>query len=150
MAQHVLAGLLLVLLLPQEAAATSYYLSSAGDDSSPGTSPATPWRTLGRVGELKLRVGDELLLRKGDSWIVESGDALVLRGASGLVSSYGNSTDSQPLIQVSSCPSSACLAGPGLPVCQQLPLTHSHLRGASRSAAAAGGGPAFGCTTRRG
>ena len=103
MALPVAAGLLLLLLLsPQEAAATSYYLSSAGDDSSPGTSPATPWRTLGRVGELKLRVGDELLLRKGDSWIVESGDALVLRGASGLVSSYGNSTDTQPLIQVSS------------------------------------------------
>ena len=65
-------------------------------------SPATAWKSLRRAGSVRLAAGDALLLKRGEQWIRESGDALVLRNASGLVSSYGKPTQSQPLIQVSS------------------------------------------------
>jgi hypothetical protein len=104
----------LVLALSPSAGAVTYYLSSStGDDSADGTSPASPWRSLPGSGWQGLRsVGDSLLLRQGDSWIVDSGDALVLTNASGTLGSYhhGNSSTTQPLIQVSSRGSwSACV-----------------------------------------
>ncbi len=107
----------MLVLLSRSAGATTYYISSStGDDSAEGTSPTSPWRSLPSEAWPAwpgLRsAGDSLLLRQGDSWIVESGDALVLTNASGTLGSYhyGNSSTTQPLIQVSSRGSwSACV-----------------------------------------
>lgn len=43
----------------------TYYLSPSGDDSASGTSPAAPWRTLGRASSAVLRPGTRLLLQGG-------------------------------------------------------------------------------------
>jgi hypothetical protein len=133
------------LLLAPAHSATYYVSSSAGDDTAAGTSPATAWRSLAKAGRYARlhTAADALLLRRGDQWLVDSGDALVLRNASGLVSSYGDTTatNTQPLIQVSSRASwAACVrlydaseltvsglrltgCGAGVLVTQSLPLT---------------------------
>lgn len=44
---------------------TTYYVSPTGSDSNPGTSPAQPWRTVGRVNRAALSPGDGVLFEGG-------------------------------------------------------------------------------------
>ncbi len=48
--------------------ATNFYVSSTGNDANNGTSPATAWRTLGKVNSsfASINPGDSILLRRGD------------------------------------------------------------------------------------
>ena len=48
--------------------ATTYYVSPAGSDSSHGTSPGAPIRSLRRASQLRLEPGDRLLLRRGTTF----------------------------------------------------------------------------------
>ncbi|GIH73717.1 right-handed parallel beta-helix repeat-containing protein [Planobispora longispora] len=51
------------------AAGTTYYVDSRrGDDSAPGTSAATAWRSLGAVDAAGLTAGDTVRLRRGGTW----------------------------------------------------------------------------------
>ena len=80
--------------LPQSAAqaagATTYYVSPNGNDSSAGTSPSSPIKTLGRASGLGLNPGDSVLLQAGATF---SGKLAVWRnGAAGApitIGSYG-------------------------------------------------------------
>ena len=60
----VLLGLLGVLPVP--ASAAEYYLDcSEGGDQNPGTSPASAWKTPGRVNAATFAPGDAILLKRG-------------------------------------------------------------------------------------
>ncbi|KFI64178.1 hypothetical protein [Bifidobacterium cuniculi] len=48
---------------------TLYYLSAAyGSDDNDGTSPDRPWRTLGRLADVRLDPGDGIRLERGSTW----------------------------------------------------------------------------------
>ncbi len=47
---------------------TLYYISNAGDDENNGTSPETPWQTIGHVNAQTLSAGDAILFKRGDIW----------------------------------------------------------------------------------
>ena len=47
------------------AAAATYYLDPAGSDAARGTTPATAWATLARLGRTPLQPGDRVLLASG-------------------------------------------------------------------------------------
>ena len=73
--------------------ARTYYISSGeGNDDWAGTSSATAWQTLSRLGRVSLQAGDTVLLRRGDEW----GESLVLsrlRGSQSepiVVAAYGS------------------------------------------------------------
>jgi hypothetical protein len=70
----------------------TYYISLDGDDSSPGTSPAKAWRTIGRVNQQDFAPGDRILFRGGDTFqgtiILSADDAGTAVSRLGL-SSYG-------------------------------------------------------------
>ena len=52
---------------PRESSA--YYVdSAAGNDSNPGTSPASAWKTLAKVNSTTFLPGDRILLRSGSVW----------------------------------------------------------------------------------
>ncbi len=51
--------------------ATYYVSSSGGLDTNDGLSPATPFRTVGRVNTLALVAGDQVLFKCGDVWRAE-------------------------------------------------------------------------------
>ncbi|MFC5723783.1 right-handed parallel beta-helix repeat-containing protein [Streptomyces gamaensis] len=80
---------------------TTYYLDCvAGNDSAAGTSPATAWRSLGKVNSLAFRPGDTLLLRKGTTCagqFVPQGSGTAARPVS--VGAYG--TGDRPRIMAS-------------------------------------------------
>jgi hypothetical protein len=58
--------LLLLLPLSLPALATDYFVcSDLGDDLGPGTSPAAPWRTVGRVNRMLFRGGDRIFFNGG-------------------------------------------------------------------------------------
>ena len=69
-----IAGLILIASTAAAADAASvgghtYYVSSSsGDDTSPGVSPETPWKTLERVEAGDLGPGDRVLFRGGDTF----------------------------------------------------------------------------------
>jgi hypothetical protein len=47
----------------------AYYVdSSTGDDSSPGRSPSSAWRTIGKVDSIALAPGDTVYFRRGEIW----------------------------------------------------------------------------------
>lgn len=45
---------------------TTYYVSNAGDDENDGKTPETAWKTLAKVSEIPLCVGDGVRFRRGD------------------------------------------------------------------------------------
>lgn len=54
---------------PMAAPATTYYVNSAsGDDGNSGTSPAKPWKTLGKINATVFAPGDTILLKSGSTW----------------------------------------------------------------------------------
>ena len=59
----------LVALCASAALATTYYIDSvSGDDTRNGTSPATAWRTVGKVNATTFAPGDQILLNAGCAW----------------------------------------------------------------------------------
>jgi parallel beta-helix repeat protein len=51
------------------AAGTLYYLDAAGgSDANPGTSSATPWKSLAKVNATTFQAGDQILLKAGQAW----------------------------------------------------------------------------------
>jgi hypothetical protein len=56
-------------MLSATAWATTYYVSSStGSDGNNGTSPATPWQTIGHVNGQTFNPGDSILFKRGDVW----------------------------------------------------------------------------------
>jgi len=53
---------------PVKARRTYYVDPAAGKDEAPGTSPATAWRTIGRVNRAAFAPGDAILLKRGGTW----------------------------------------------------------------------------------
>src|SRR5690349_12359626 len=51
-------------LLCGTAAAATYYVDPAGSNANDGLSPATPWRTLLKVGISTLQPGDSILFKR--------------------------------------------------------------------------------------
>ena len=51
-----------------KAEAAAYYVSPSGSDAHPGTSAASPWRTIERVNAAKFQPGDQILLQRGGEW----------------------------------------------------------------------------------
>jgi parallel beta-helix repeat protein len=51
---------------------TAYYVSPTGSDSSSGTSPSSPWRTVKRVNQATLAPGDGVLFQGGASFSDET------------------------------------------------------------------------------
>jgi parallel beta-helix repeat protein len=83
---------------PRGGSATYYVDSRTGDDSRSGTSPASAWRSLGRVAAAHLRGGDRVLLRRGSVW--PGGFELAASGTRGrpvLVAPYGRGA--RPLVR---------------------------------------------------
>ncbi|MET4096000.1 right-handed parallel beta-helix repeat-containing protein [Arthrobacter sp. UYCu712] len=64
----VLAGLLQGASSPASAAGTAYYVSDVGDDGNDGISPASAWKSLGKVNGTVLEPGDSVSFRRGDTW----------------------------------------------------------------------------------
>lgn len=64
----VLAGLLQGASSPASAPGTAYYVSDAGDDANDGISPASAWKSLGKVNGTVLEPGDSVSFRRGDTW----------------------------------------------------------------------------------
>ena len=60
-------GVLQLLLVVQVSSAT-YFISTGGDDANPGTSTEKPWKTLGRLEQVKLVSGDRILLAGGQTF----------------------------------------------------------------------------------
>ncbi|MDI4649235.1 right-handed parallel beta-helix repeat-containing protein [Cohnella hashimotonis] len=68
-----LAALLLLsgLSLPMSpvlASSMTYYVDPAGDDAGSGTTPATAWRTLGKINGTTFGPGDRILFKSGGVW----------------------------------------------------------------------------------
>jgi hypothetical protein len=77
---------------------STYYTSPSGSDFNPGTSPASPWRTVKRVNHASLQPGDGLLFEGGAT---SSDDALLpnTSGATGskiIFGSYGHGNATLP------------------------------------------------------
>ena len=53
---------------PVAASAVTYYVAPGGSDSAAGTSPATAWGSLGKIGSAALAPGDQVLLSRGGTW----------------------------------------------------------------------------------
>ncbi len=47
---------------------TTYYVSNTGDDSNPGTSALTPWKSIAKVNSFGLKSGDTVLLSSSGIW----------------------------------------------------------------------------------
>lgn len=66
---QIAVGLLVFLGMPNLAAAATYFVdASAGNDSNPGTSQSSPWRSVGRVNNASLSPGDIVRFRRGQSF----------------------------------------------------------------------------------
>lgn len=75
----------LAVLASAQVFGSTYYVSAGGNDSATGTTPATAWKTLGRVNSA-VESGDEVLLHGGDTF--NGTLAFVENGLS--VTSYGS------------------------------------------------------------
>jgi hypothetical protein len=56
----------------------NYYVSSSGNDSNPGTSISTPWKTLDKLDAVDFKPGDVVHFHRGENWsgrfeVTESG-----------------------------------------------------------------------------
>jgi len=58
--------IIIFILLPIDIYATSYYISNSGGDSNKGTSENSPWKTIERINEQKLKPGDIIFFKRGD------------------------------------------------------------------------------------
>ena len=47
---------------------TSYYVSVSGSDDNDGLTPETPWQTLQKASDAKLKSGDGVFFKRGDIW----------------------------------------------------------------------------------
>ncbi len=47
---------------------TAYYVSTSGDDANDGLTPETAWKTLNKVANVYLRVGDVVYFKRGDTF----------------------------------------------------------------------------------
>lgn len=49
---------------------TTYYVANSGSDSANGTSPTSPWKTIGKLNKAlpALAPGSQVLLKRGDVW----------------------------------------------------------------------------------
>ena len=57
------------MVLPAAVFATDYYIDATqGDDAHPGTSPASPWRSLDKVNATIFHPGESLLFKAGEHW----------------------------------------------------------------------------------
>ena len=84
--------------------ATDFYVSNSGDDSAEGTTPATAWRTIGKVNnELSggvINQGDDVYFKRGDTF-TGTGLKLRLGGTSGNwmeIGAYG--TGARPIFDI--------------------------------------------------
>lgn len=60
---------ILFICLLQNAFSTTYYVSTTGsNDANNGTSPSTPWETLGKVNSFSFSPGDSILFNRGSGW----------------------------------------------------------------------------------
>jgi hypothetical protein len=65
----VMMMMMLFLLMSISAQAATYYVSNKdGNDSNPGTSSSTPWKTIARVNSMSFSPGDDILFKRGDTW----------------------------------------------------------------------------------
>jgi hypothetical protein len=96
--QLVLIGFL-VLGACTAAHAASYYVDSAGgSDANGGTSPAAPWKSLGKVNSTTFKAGDTINFKRGGTW--DGGLVLRSSGTSAspiTVTAYG--TGARPTIR---------------------------------------------------
>jgi parallel beta-helix repeat protein len=46
----------------------SYYVDPAGNDSNPGTSAASPWRSIAKLNSVALSPGDHIYFKRGGLW----------------------------------------------------------------------------------
>ena len=77
--------------------AADYYIDPAGDDSSSGTSPASPWQSLGKVNGTVFQPGDNVLFKRGGTWVGTLSPQGSGNGTSQItLGSYG--TGAKPLI----------------------------------------------------
>ncbi len=59
---------IILALLCGTALATAYYVDPAGSNANDGLSPATPWRTLLKVGISSFQPGDSILFKRDGVW----------------------------------------------------------------------------------
>src|SRR5205823_90109 len=59
---------IILALLCGTASATTYYVDPAGSNANDGLSPATPWRTLLKVGISTFQPGDVILFKRDGVW----------------------------------------------------------------------------------
>lgn len=89
--------ILLLMLAASPLYATKYYVSATGNDAANGTSTATPWASLHRIGRTAYAPDDTIALKCGDWFEGQILDTLV--GSLGhpvVVTSYG--TGARPII----------------------------------------------------
>ena len=69
----------------------TYYVSNFGNDTNPGTSPDSPWKTISQVQRSlgNLRGGDSVLFQRGGIWYEEL-DLNNVNGSSGAHITFGN------------------------------------------------------------
>jgi len=72
--------------------ATTYYVSPAGNDSYPGTSQTTPWKTIAHVNSVSFASGDTVLFLSGAIWREE----LITSSTGVTFGAYG--TGARPII----------------------------------------------------
>lgn len=60
--------LAIIFALCTTASATTYYVDPAGSNANDGLSPATPWRTLLKVGISTFQPGDSILFKRDGVW----------------------------------------------------------------------------------
>ncbi len=91
--KRICASMMAGLGLVFSAAAATYHVSPAGDDGHDGLTPATPWRTVGKVNGRAFAAGDQILFLGGavftdDGLSFDAGDAGTA-GSPIVVGSYG-------------------------------------------------------------
>ena len=69
MASVKLFSVVFFLLISVAGYSTVYYVSSSsGNDTNPGTSVSSAWRSLDKVNSFTPKPGDQILFKRGDSW----------------------------------------------------------------------------------
>ncbi|HEY2384491.1 MAG TPA: hypothetical protein VGK48_25210, partial [Terriglobia bacterium] len=95
------------------AAGAAYYVSTSGNDSNPGTSQSSPWKTIAKVESFlrNLKPGDSVLFQRGGIWYEEL-DVNNVNGASGLQITFGNyGSGNLPVIDGGGTPAGTTING---------------------------------------